>query len=93
MAAYTPRAAGCTRDQAAAAQRAPRCPVRDAGTPGTAAERWTWVAVALLALPTLLAPLSPPMAWDELAYHLPHAREWARSGRLVVTEVERAGSW
>jgi len=74
------------RDQAAAAQRAPRCPVRDAGTPGTAAERWTWIAVALLALPTLLAPLSPPMAWDELAYHLPHAREWARSGRLVVTD-------
>ena len=36
--------------------------------------------------PTLLAPLSPPMAWDELAYHLPHAREWARSGRLVVTD-------
>lgn len=52
----------------------------------TVAERWTFVALALLTLPTLLAPLSPPMAWDELAYHLPHAREWARSGRLVVSD-------
>jgi len=59
---------------------------RDAWSCGTTAERWTLVAVALLILPTLLAPLAPPMAWDELAYHLPHAREWARTGRLVVSD-------
>ena len=26
-------------------------------------------------LPTLFAPLRPPLAWDALMYHLPHARE------------------
>ena len=50
------------------------------------AEKWTFVAVALLALPTFLAPLSPPMAWDELAYHLPHARQWAATGQLQIND-------
>ena len=61
----------------------------DTGRPtgsATAAEKWTLVAVALLALPTFLAPLSPPMAWDELAYHLPHAQQWATTGRLQIND-------
>ena len=65
---------------------------RQRGTPSiegatvSAAEKWTFVAVALLALPTFLAPLSPPMAWDELAYHLPHAQQWAATGRLQIND-------
>lgn len=35
-------------------------------------------------VPTIFAPLSPPLAWDELMYHLPHAKEWARSGELSI---------
>ena len=38
-----------------------------------------------VALCTCLAPLQPPHRWDELAYHLPHARQWAESGLLSVT--------
>lgn len=34
--------------------------------------------------PTWLAPLTAPTAFDELLYHLPHAREWAQSGQLSV---------
>ncbi|MBS0450751.1 MAG: hypothetical protein JSS14_05515 [Proteobacteria bacterium] len=42
--------------------------------------------LALLALvETLLTPLRPPLKWDELMYHLPHAQQWASSGRLDVT--------
>lgn len=50
----------------------------------------THVGVAALAisvvLPLLLAPLSPPNRWDEVMYHLPHAREWAHTGTLTVNE-------
>lgn len=46
---------------------------------------WWWMAFAGIAgLPLLIAPLSPPMAWDELAYHLPYARLWAEGGALTV---------
>lgn len=49
--------------------------------------RYFWLALlALAALPTLWAPLRLPLAWDELMYHLPQAREWALSGRLQVNE-------
>lgn len=48
------------------------------------AQRCASAAVLLLALPTLVAPLSPPLAWDEVMYHLPHARAWADSGHLSV---------
>lgn len=47
---------------------------------------WFWmVLAALFALPFLAAPLGPPLAWDELMYHLPQARAWVRAGSLVVT--------
>ncbi len=50
---------------------------------------WRWVNFAI---PTIvitelfLRPLSPPQAWDELMYHLPHARNWALAGQLQVNE-------
>lgn len=44
------------------------------------------LTLAFLALIlTLLTPLRPPVKWDELMYHLPHAQQWASSGRLDVT--------
>lgn len=43
------------------------------------------LACLLLAVVSLLArPLAPPQAWDELMYHLPHAQQWADTGRLQV---------
>lgn len=43
------------------------------------------LACLVIAIASLLVrPLSPPLAWDELMYHLPHARQWAESGRLQV---------
>jgi hypothetical protein len=43
------------------------------------------LACLLLALASLLPrPLGPPQAWDELMYHLPHAQQWAGTGRLQV---------
>lgn len=53
---------------------------------------WGVVLVGLLAAATLLSPLSPPHRWDELMYHLPHARQWATSGALTVNEWLRY-SW
>jgi len=50
------------------------------------AERGTLLLIALLVLPTLVAPLCPPLTWDEVMYHLPHAKQWALSGKLTVNE-------
>ena len=49
-------------------------------------EKAALAALALVALPALVAPLVPPMAFDELMYHLPYAREVARSGSLGIHE-------
>lgn len=49
----------------------------------------SWASLILVALafaPTLVAPLIPPKEWDELMYHLPHANQWAQTGRLTVNE-------
>jgi hypothetical protein len=46
--------------------------------------RGAWLIVALLLLPTLIAPLCPPLAWDEVMYHLPHAQQWVLGGQLTV---------
>ncbi|WP_426337228.1 ArnT family glycosyltransferase [Pseudoduganella sp. R-31] len=48
--------------------------------------RGTALLIALMVFPTLVAPLCPPIVWDEVMYHLPHAQEWARSGRLTVND-------
>lgn len=64
------------RPLAAAAMAAPPLP-----------QRCFWLALLVLAiLPTLWAPLRLPLEWDELMYHLPHAREWALSGKFQVNE-------
>ena len=44
------------------------------------------MALALVALPALMAPLAPPAAFDELMYHLPYARQVAQSGSLGIHE-------
>ena len=54
-----------------------------------AKNRLYWVSLVLMAaalLPTFIAPLTPPKEWDELMYHLPHANQWAQTGRLTVNE-------
>ncbi|TDR28821.1 ArnT family glycosyltransferase [Hydromonas duriensis] len=35
---------------------------------------------------TILKALAPPNAWDEVMYHLPHAREWANAGALTINK-------
>lgn len=42
--------------------------------------------VAAVVVPLFFVPLRPPYVWDELMYHLPHAKEWAATGRLTVNE-------
>jgi len=49
-------------------------------------ERGTLLLFALLILPTLIDPLCPPLAWDEVQSHLPHALQWVLSGTLGVNE-------
>jgi len=46
-----------------------------------------WIAIAGAAsLHLLIKPLQPPLAWDELTYHLPYARFWAEQGALAINE-------
>jgi hypothetical protein len=49
-------------------------------------ERVAAIALALVALPALVAPLAPPIAFDELMYHLPYARQVAQQGALGIHE-------
>ncbi len=58
----------------------------DPGPPLTWVDKAGLAALALVALPTLLSPLAPPAAFDELMYHLPYAREVANSGTLGIHE-------
>ncbi|HEY2256576.1 MAG TPA: glycosyltransferase family 39 protein, partial [Variovorax sp.] len=59
-----------------------------AGTPAPSPMSWldklALAALALVALPMLVAPLAPPLVFDELMYHLPYAREVARTGMLGI---------
>jgi hypothetical protein len=50
---------------------------------------WLRAAAALLGLTGALLALSVPLEWDELAYHLPYARDYAAAGSLVVSEQLR----
>lgn len=40
--------------------------------------------IIIIGLPLLIKPLRPPLSWDELMYHLPHAKQWAQAGYLTV---------
>jgi len=51
----------------------------------TGLERFALATLFLAVVSTLTAPLGPPVGWDEVMYHLPHARQWAESGHLEVT--------
>lgn len=55
-----------------------------AQNPVTFPERCGFAMLALAIASTVMRPLWPPLAWDELMYHLPHAQQWAESGRLQV---------
>ena len=57
--------------------------------PAGAWPHWSSWLVLAFASSAALYPLRVPLAWDELAYHLPHARQWALSGRLDVNEWVR----
>ena len=57
-----------------------------APAPWTYLDKVAGVALALVALPALIAPLAPPHAFDELMYHLPYARLVADEGRLGIHE-------
>jgi len=50
----------------------------------TPAHRLALGLVFIIGIPTLFAPLRPPIAWDEIMYHLPHAKQWADSGSLTI---------
>ena len=52
----------------------------------TKSERYGFLLVMIFAIPSILAPLSPPLPGDELLYHLPHAQQWAQSGHLGINE-------
>jgi len=56
----------------------------EAAAPWTRYERIAAIALALVALPALVAPLAPPFAFDELMYHLPYARQVAQQGTLGI---------
>ncbi|CRI64591.1 conserved membrane hypothetical protein [Thiocapsa sp. KS1] len=51
---------------------------------------WFWVLLILLSvIPLLTRALQIPFQFDELMYHLPTARDWAREGGLTVNESLR----
>jgi len=43
----------------------------------------------LVCILVLLYSLGAPLDWDEMAYHLPYARDWVNAGEMVVSERMR----
>lgn len=70
--------------QARAAYRLAKAPVAAIAPGPDFGEQVALGCLALAAATLLLRPLAPPLAWDELMYHLPHAQQWAESGKLQV---------
>ncbi|MCX7220852.1 MAG: glycosyltransferase family 39 protein [Burkholderiales bacterium] len=55
--------------------------------PVRAKQHWFFPAlICVLAIELFAKPLRPATGWDELMYHLPHAREWASAGKLTINE-------
>jgi len=50
--------------------------------------RWDW-AVFLVLLSYLPLGLSSPNKWDEMMYHLPHARAWFEQGQIYTNTSSR----
>ena len=50
--------------------------------------RWDW-AVFLVLLSYLPLGLSSPNRWDEMMYHLPHARAWFEQGEIFTNTSSR----
>lgn len=48
------------------------------------AEKVALLILIAIVLRTVLMPFRPATEWDELMYHLPHARQWAESGTLSI---------
>jgi hypothetical protein len=63
-----------------------RGPVSAARPPTQLMGRHQIAVALLLGLAALLLAMSAPLEWDELAYHLPYARDYASAGGLVVSE-------
>lgn len=61
-------------------------PAGGARLPSWPDSAWLRITAGLLALTALLLAMSAPLEWDELAYHLPYARDYANAGGLVVSE-------
>jgi len=79
--------AALTLTVAGAAYWLRRCgPVAAAGPPTRLMGGHLIAAALLLGLAALLLAMSAPLEWDELAYHLPYARDYASAGGLVVSE-------
>lgn len=76
LAAYSLKAAGVGRKALAM----PRC------APGSGL---FCTGVAITALAGFLLAMAAPYEWDELAYHLPYARDYAVAGGLVVSDYQR----
>jgi hypothetical protein len=49
-------------------------------------EKAAWCVLVAVVGITILRPLYPPIAWDELMYHLPHAKQWALTGKLQIND-------
>lgn len=45
-----------------------------------------FIFLLYLIIPLIFKMLTVPLAWDELMYHLPHAKMWAHNGFLSVNE-------
>jgi hypothetical protein len=50
---------------------------------------WLGAAAVGVVVTVVLLAMSVPLEWDELAYHLPYARDYAEAGGLVVSEKLR----
>lgn len=61
-------------------------PVSGTRSPSWPVAIWFRVTAGLSVLAGLLLAMSAPLEWDELAYHLPYARDYANAGGLVVSE-------
>jgi hypothetical protein len=56
------------------------------GSSGLAPSILAVLAVLAVVSQALVRPLTIPLSWDEVAYHLPTAQAWATTGQLLITD-------